>query len=106
MEGCKKALRNGVGENIAGIFQGERVTSFSFGNGVPAMPQHLTLEEGDRIAPLPDRGVPQKEIALALQRCPSTISREQRGKRPYRRKNKATTSDAAQIHNRPKVIEQ
>lgn len=29
-----------------------------------------------------------------------------RGKRPYRRKNKATTGDAARIENRPEVIEQ
>jgi IS30 family transposase len=29
-----------------------------------------------------------------------------RGKRPYRRKNKATTGDAARIKNRPEVIEQ
>jgi IS30 family transposase len=162
------------------------------------MPSHLTLEERDRIAQLRYQGAEQKEIAQAVGRAPSTISRElqrnsaggvyyaaqahqeserrrrerplerkmddpainrtvraglaqdwspeqitgrmeqehpdcpdrrvspqtiytwikqhpdrehweshlrRRGKRPYRRKNKATTGDAARIANRPEVIE-
>lgn len=40
------------------------------------MPHQLTLEERDRIAHLRDRGANQKEIAAALDRAPSTISRE------------------------------
>ncbi len=159
------------------------------------MASHLTLEERDRIAQLRYRGADQKEIAHAVGRCPSTISRElrrnrtgdeyyaaqaqreaerrrrerplvrkmedpqineavraglgqewapeqiegrmqqqdsdrrvssqtiyawikqdedrehweamlrRRGKRPYRRKNAATTGDAARIADRPEVIE-
>ena len=160
------------------------------------MAGHLTPEERDRIAQLRHQQADQKEIAKALGRCPSTISRElernrtgneyyaaqaqrqaeqrrrerpldrkmddpqinqavreglaqewapaqiagrmkqqdrdrsvspqtiyawikqdderehwesmlrRRGKRPYRRKNTATTRDAARIRNRPEVIEQ
>jgi transposase, IS30 family len=163
------------------------------------MASHLTLEERDRIAQLRHTGADQKEIANAVGRCPSTISRElqrnaakdgyyagqaqreserrrrerpitrkmddpetnqtvraglardwspeqitgrmkqehpdvadhrvspqtiyawikqqpdrkhweshlrRRGKRPYRRKNTATTGDAARIANRPEVIEE
>lgn len=163
------------------------------------MAQHLTSEERDRIAQLRHRGADQKEIAQALSRSPSTVSRElrrnrtgkeyfaaqaqrqaeqrrserplvrkldrcetnqavrsglthewspeqiagrlaqqhpdcpdrqvsaqtiynwierdddskywqsflrRRGKRPYRRKNPAATSDAARISQRPEVIEQ
>jgi IS30 family transposase len=40
------------------------------------MAQHLTSEERDRIAQLLHRGADQKEIAKALGRSPSTISRE------------------------------
>jgi transposase, IS30 family len=160
------------------------------------MPGHLTPEERDRIAQLRNQQADQKEIARALGRSPSTISRElrrngtgkdyfalqaqraaerrrrerpldrkmdnpeinravreglarewapaqiagrmkqqnadhsvspqtiyswikqdderthwesmlrRRGRRPYRRKNKATTGDEARIRNRPEVIEQ
>jgi IS30 family transposase len=160
------------------------------------MASHLTLEERDRIAQLRHQGADQKEIAQAVGRCPSTISRElrrnrtdgeyyaaqaqreaerrreerplvrkmedpeineavraglaqewapeqiagrmqqqdsdhrvssqtiyawikqdedrehwesmlrRRGKRPYRRKNAATTGDAARIANRPELIEE
>ena len=163
------------------------------------MARHLTLEERDRIAQLRHQGADQQEIANAVGRCPSTISRElqrngtgdayyagqaqrkserrrrerpitrkmddpqisrevraglaqdwapeqitgrmkqqhpecsdrrvspqtiytwikrhpdrehweshlrRRGKRPCRRKNAATTGDAARIANRPEVIEQ
>lgn len=160
------------------------------------MANHLTLEERDRIAQLQYRGADQKEIARAVGRSPSTISRElrrnrtggeylaaqaqraaeqrreerplvrkmdvpeineavrrglaqewspdqiagrmqqqaseqcvsaqtiytwikqdedrehwesmlrRRGKRPYRRKNAATTGDAARIDQRPEVIEE
>jgi IS30 family transposase len=160
------------------------------------MANHLTLEERDRIAQLRHQGADQKEIAAAVRRCPSTISRElrrnrtdddyyaaqaqraaerrrrerpllrkmedpeineavraglahewapqqiagrmrqqgsqrrvssqtiyawikqdedrehwesllrRRGKRPYRRKNAATTGDAARIDQRPEVIEE
>ncbi len=160
------------------------------------MANHLTLEERDRIAQLRYRGADQKEIARAVGRSPSTISRElrrnrtggeylaaqaqraakqrreerplvrkmdvpeineavrsglaqewspdqitgrmqqqaseqcvsaqtiytwikhdedrehwesmlrRRGKRPYRRKNAATTGDAARIDQRPEVIEE
>ncbi len=42
------------------------------------MARHLTLEERDRIAQLRHQGAEQKEIARALGRCPSTISRELR----------------------------
>ena len=160
------------------------------------MARHLTLEERDRIAQLRHQRADQKEIARAVGRCPSTISRElrrnragneyyagqaqsqaerrrqqrpltrkmddpqinqavreglaqewapeqiagrmkqqdrdrtvspqtiyawikqdedrehwesmlrRRGKRPYRRKNTATTRDAARIDNRPEVIEE
>ena len=163
------------------------------------MASHLTLEERDRIAQLRYQGADQKEIANAVGRCPSTISRElqrnqmgdgyyaaqaqreserrrrerpitrkmddpeinqaaraglaqdwapeqitgrmkqespdrpdrrvspqtiytwikrhedrehweshlrRRGKRPWRRKNAATTGDAARIADRPEVIEQ
>jgi IS30 family transposase len=42
------------------------------------MPGHLTLEERDRISQLLHQGADQKEIAKALERSPSTISRELR----------------------------
>jgi transposase, IS30 family len=42
------------------------------------MARHLTLEERDRISQLLHQGADQKEIAKALKRCPSTISRELR----------------------------
>ena len=42
------------------------------------MAGHLTLEERDRIAQLRHQGADQKEIAGAVGRCPSTISRELR----------------------------
>ena len=42
------------------------------------MPHHLTVEERDRIAQLRHQGADQKEIARALNRSPSTISRELR----------------------------
>jgi IS30 family transposase len=42
------------------------------------MAHHLTLEERDRIAQLRHQGADQKEIAKAVGRCPSTISRELR----------------------------
>ncbi len=160
------------------------------------MAHHLTPQERDRIAQLRYQGANQKEIARAVARCPSTISRElrrnstageyystqaqwkaaqrrrerplarkmddpavneavrrglaqewapqqiagrmqqqapprrvssqtiytwikqdanrehwesflrRRGKRPYRRKNAATSGDAARIDQRPEVIEE
>jgi IS30 family transposase len=42
------------------------------------MAHHLTLEERDRIAQLRYQGAEQQEIAAAVGRCPSTISRELR----------------------------
>jgi len=45
------------------------------------MANHLTLEERDRIAQLQYRGADQKEIARAVGRSPSTISRELRRNR-------------------------
>jgi transposase, IS30 family len=42
------------------------------------MARHLTIEERDRIAQLQHRGAEQKEIAKAVNRSPSTISRELR----------------------------
>ena len=45
------------------------------------MAHHLTLEERDRIAQLRHQGADQKEIAHAVGRCPSTISRELRRNR-------------------------
>ena len=45
------------------------------------MAHHLTLEERDRIAQLRHQGADQKEIAGAVGRCPSTISRELRRNR-------------------------
>ncbi|MGH9592387.1 MAG: IS30 family transposase, partial [Bryobacteraceae bacterium] len=45
------------------------------------MANHLTLEERDRIAHLRHQGADQKEIAVALGRCPATISRELRRNR-------------------------
>ncbi len=45
------------------------------------MARHLTLEERDRIAQLRHQQADQKEIARALGRCPSTISRELRRNR-------------------------
>lgn len=45
------------------------------------MPSHLTLEERDRISQLLNQGADQKEIALAVGRSPSTISRELRRNR-------------------------
>ncbi|MGI9427200.1 MAG: IS30 family transposase [Bythopirellula sp.] len=42
------------------------------------MARHVTMEERDRIAQLKHQGVSQQEIARALQRSPSTISRELR----------------------------
>jgi IS30 family transposase len=45
------------------------------------MAHHLTLEERDRIAQLRHQGADQKEIAKAVGRCPSTISRELRRNR-------------------------
>lgn len=40
------------------------------------MARHLTLQERDRIAQLCHQGADQKDIAQAIGRCPSTISRE------------------------------
>jgi len=40
------------------------------------MASHLTMEERDRISQLLHQGADQKEIARAVGRCPSTISRE------------------------------
>ena len=45
------------------------------------MPSHLTVEERDSIAQLRHQGADQKEIARAVGRCPSTISRELRRNR-------------------------
>ena len=45
------------------------------------MANHLTLEERDRTAQLRHQGAAQKEIAAAVRRCPSTISRELRRNR-------------------------
>jgi transposase, IS30 family len=45
------------------------------------MPGHLTLEERDHIAQLHHQQADQKEIAKALGRSPSTISRELRRNR-------------------------
>lgn len=45
------------------------------------MPSHLTLEERDRIAHLRHQGCNQKEVASAVGRSPSTISRELRRNR-------------------------
>lgn len=42
------------------------------------MASHLTADERDRIAQLRHQGFDQKEIAVRLRRCPSTISRELR----------------------------
>ena len=42
------------------------------------MAHHLTLEERDRVVQLRHQGADKKEIAKALGRCPSTISRELR----------------------------
>ena len=42
------------------------------------MSSQLTVQERDRIAELRHQGADQKEIATALQRAPSTISRELR----------------------------
>src|ERR1700730_13200154 len=60
------------------MFQWEKSCKLLLGNGVPAMAGHLTLEERDRIAQLRHQQVDQNEIAQALGRCPSTISRELR----------------------------
>jgi len=45
------------------------------------MAHHLTVEERDRIAQMRNQGADQKEIAHAVERCPSTISRELRRNR-------------------------
>lgn len=45
------------------------------------MPRHLTLEERDRIAQLRHEGADQQEVARAVERSPSTISRELRRNR-------------------------
>jgi transposase, IS30 family len=45
------------------------------------MPSHLTVEERDSIAQLRHQGADQREIAKAVGRCPSTISREFRRNR-------------------------
>jgi len=42
------------------------------------MPRHLTVEERDSLVRLRHKGANQKEVALALGRSPSTISRELR----------------------------
>ena len=42
------------------------------------MASHLTADERDRIAQFRHQGFDQKEIAIRLGRCPSTISRELR----------------------------
>jgi transposase, IS30 family len=42
------------------------------------MASHLTVDERDRIAQFQHQGFDQKEIAIRLGRCPSTISRELR----------------------------
>ena len=75
------SLENWYRKNIAGTFQWEKSCKLLLGNGVPAMAHHLTLEERDRIAQLRHQGADQKEIAQAVGRCPSTISRELRRNR-------------------------
>src|SRR3974377_1158611 len=74
----KRAPENGIGENIAGTCQWEKSCRLLQGNGAPAMANHLTPEERDRIAQLQYQGADQKEIARAVGRSPATISRELR----------------------------
>ena len=64
----KWAAKTAIGESIAGMFQQGRSCKRPLGNGVPAMPHHLTVEERDRIAQLRYQGAGQKEIAKALGR--------------------------------------
>ena len=71
-----------VGKTIAGSYQlGDVCRNHPFGNGVPAMANHLTMEERDHIAQWRHQGADQKEIAKALKRSPATISRELRRNR-------------------------
>jgi len=53
------------------------------------MPRHLTVEERGRIAQVRHQGARQKEIALALNHSPSTISRELRHNRTAGENNAA-----------------
>jgi transposase, IS30 family len=68
------------------------------------MPGHLTSEERDRIAHLRSRGADQKEIADALERAPSTISRELKRNRTGDEYYAAQAQRAAQRRRRERPL--
>jgi IS30 family transposase len=68
------------------------------------MPHQLTLEERDRIAHLRGRGANQKEIAAALDRAPSTISRELDRNRTGDEYYSAQAQQAAQRRRRERPL--
>ena len=66
-----------VWENASlGCSIGRKSRELSLGNGVPAMPRHVTLEERDRIAQLFGNGEIQAEVARQIGKDKSTVSRE------------------------------
>ena len=68
------------------------------------MANHLTLEERDRIAQLRHHGADQKEIAKAVGRCPSTISRELRRNRTEGEYQAAQAQRQAELRRRERPI--
>src|SRR5580658_10031134 len=100
----KSASKTGIGKSIAGTFQWERSCKRLLGNGVPAMAHHLTPEERDRIAQLRHRGTDQKDIAKAVARCPSTISRELRRNRTDGEYHAAQAQREAQRRRRERPL--
>ena len=68
------------------------------------MANHLTLEERDRIAQLRHEGADQKEIAQAVGRCPSTISRELRRNRTQGEYYAAQAQRQAELRRRERPI--
>jgi transposase, IS30 family len=68
------------------------------------MPHHLTLEERDRIAQMRHQGAAQKEIARAVERCPSTISRELRRNRTDDEYHAAQAQREAQRRRRERPL--
>ena len=68
------------------------------------MPGHLTMEERDRIAQLRHERASQREIAVALGRCKSTISRELRRNRSGKEYFAAQAQRAAERRRRERPI--
>lgn len=69
------------------------------------MAKHLTLEERDRIAQMRYQGADQQEIAQAMRRCPSTISRELRRNRTQEEYYAAQAQQQAERRRRERPLQ-